>query len=93
MIASQGVVGRFGAGHIAHSYWAQGGPEEFPVTAHPVVFIFAPVQGTAEGHPRETRNAIRYVRDDLHAAVTERGSGIWVFTWAPKPGTHSVVLP
>ena len=58
------------------------GLKNIAVTAQPVVFILAPVQGTAEGYPRETRNAIGYVRDDLHAAVTEQGSGIWVLMGA-----------
>ena len=39
------------------------------------------------------RNAIGYVREDFHATLSEQGSGIWVFTWAPKPGTRSVALP
>ena len=71
VIASQGVIGRFGAGHLVHPYWAQGGPEKYRVTARTVVFILAPVQGTAEGYPPETRSSIAYLRDDLHA----RGAG------------------
>ena len=93
VVASQGVVGRFSADRVAFDYWAYGTPETYPVTGQRVVFVLAPVQGTAEGVPQETRNAIGYVREDLHATLLEQGSGIWVFAWAPKPGTRSVVLP
>ena len=62
------------------------------MTGQRVVFVLAPVQGTAEGVPQETRNAIGYVREDLHATLLEQGSGIWVFTWAPK-ARHSLSGP
>ena len=93
VVASQGVVGRFSADRVAFDYWASGTPERYPVTGPRIVFVLAPVQGTAEGVPHETRSAISYVREDLHATLLEQGSGIWVFAWTPKPGTRSVVLP
>jgi hypothetical protein len=93
VIASQGLIGRFGADHIAFSYWAYGNPEAYPATGSPVFFILAPVQGTAEGIPAETRRAIRYVTADLDATALVRGSGIWAYSWTPKPETRSVVLP
>ena len=52
LIVSQGVIGRFGGGHTALSYWARGAPRTFSLDGKPVVFIFAPVQGTAEGDSR-----------------------------------------
>jgi hypothetical protein len=93
VIASQGVIGRFAAGHKAFSYWAYTKPETYPVTATPVVFILAPVEGTAEGIPSETRRAIQYVGRSLGAKVLARGDGIWVYSWVPEPGTTSVALP
>ncbi|HYA45440.1 MAG TPA: DUF2079 domain-containing protein, partial [Acidimicrobiales bacterium] len=57
VVASQGVVGRFSTGRAAYPYWAVGVPERYPVSSSKVVFILAPVQGTAEGYPRETYRA------------------------------------
>ena len=69
VIASQGVIGRFGAGHVAFSYWGTGLPETYAVVASPVIFILAPVQGTAEGIPEATRQAITYVGTRLRARL------------------------
>jgi Predicted membrane protein (DUF2079) len=93
VVASQGVVGRFSADRSAFDYWAHGTPEKYPLTGQRVVFVLSPAQGTAEGVPQETRSAISYVRERLHATLLEQGSGVWVFAWAPRPGTRSVVLP
>jgi hypothetical protein len=93
VIASQGVIGRFGAGRVAFSYWAYGRRETYAITARPVVFILAPVQGTAEGLPSETRRAIQYVGRSLAAKVLVHGHGIWVYSWMPEPGTTRVALP
>jgi hypothetical protein len=93
VVASQGVVGRFAVDRLAFDYWADGKPETYPVRGQQVVFVLAPAQGTGEGLLRETQSAIIFVREDLHATLLQRGSGIWVFAWTPKPGTRSVVLP
>jgi uncharacterized membrane protein len=93
VIASQGVIGRFGIGHTAYPYWAEGVPERYAVSRPTVVFIFSPRQGTAEGYPNEALEACRYARGALDATVIDRGSGIWVFIWEPKAGTRSVTLP
>ena len=93
VIASQGIIGRFGAGHITFSYWAHDQPETYPLDRGRVIFILAPTQGTARGTPEETRRAIRYVRSGIDAKALVQGSGIWAYSWMPKPGTRSVVLP
>ena len=93
LIVSQGVIGRFGGGHTALSYWARGAPRMYSLDGKPVVFIFAPVQGTAEGFPEETQRAIEYVGTVLNARVLLEGSGIWAFSWTPKRGMTSLVLP
>lgn len=95
VIASQGVIGRFGTGHRAYPYWASGSPEVFPLyrSARTVVFVLAPVQGTAEGYPAETRSAIRYVEAELGARRVIAGSGVWAFTWRPATSARYVVLP
>ncbi len=93
VIASQGVIGRFSAGHFAFSYWAYGTPERYSVTGRPVVFILAPIQGTAEGVPDETRQAVQYVETDLGARGLAGKSGIWAYIWTPRGETRSVVLP
>jgi hypothetical protein len=93
VIASQGVMGRFSVDRVAEPFWAGGQPERYSVSEPYVVFLLAPVQGTAEGYPEETRKAVHYVRTDLRARVLVQGSGIWVFAWKPKAGTKSVLLP
>ncbi len=95
VIVSQGVIGRFGPNRAAYPYWAEGAPERYPVTRshRPVVFVLAPVQGTAEGYPAETRRAIDYVRGTLHARSFVQGDGIWAFVWLAPRSVASVVLP
>jgi hypothetical protein len=95
VIASQGIIGRFGPGHGAYPYWATGTPERFPLLGNDrsVVFVLTPVEGTAEGYPEETRRAVHYVEAQIKAAVLEQGAGIWAFLWYPPVGTSSVVLP
>jgi Predicted membrane protein (DUF2079) len=93
IIASQGVIGRLAPGHTAYDYWAHGAPERYAINGRPVAFVLAPMQGTAEGLPHETLQAVHYVRDDLHATVLEQGAGIWVFEWQPKPMNKLLVLP
>jgi hypothetical protein len=95
VVASQGIIGRFAVGRSAYYYWPQGSPEQFPVPSghDPVVFIFAPVQGTSEGNVTQTWDAITYVGARLHARVLRNGSGIWAFIWVPRSGIRSVVLP
>lgn len=95
VIASQGIIGRFAAGRSAYPYWAAGVPGVFPVAGvgKPVIFIFSPHQGTGEGVPSETFQAIDYVRGTLRARVLERGEGIWAFVWTPTVPVRSIRLP
>ena len=74
-VVSQGIIGRFSMGRSTYPYWAEGSPERFPITGHGgmIVFVLAPVQGTAEGYLWETRQAIRYVETTLHARGLEEG--------------------
>jgi hypothetical protein len=94
-VVSQGIIGRFSMGRSAYPYWAEGSPEQFPISGHRgmIVFVLAPVQGTAEGYSWETRQAIGYVETTLHARGLEEGSGIWSFVWEPPSAARSVVLP
>jgi hypothetical protein len=93
VISSQGVMGRFGADRAAYAYWADDRPERYSIAKPSVVFLMAPTQGTAEGNPADTRQAIHYIASNLRAKVLVQGSGIWAFDWTPKAGTSSVVLP
>jgi hypothetical protein len=95
VVASQGIIGRFSVGRAAYSYWPQGAPEQYPVPGdnEPIVFIFAPVEGTDDGDPMETRQAISYVKTQLHAHTVAERAGIWAFIWVPKEESTSVVLP
>jgi hypothetical protein len=94
VVASQGIMGRFGAGSLTYTYWASGRPERYSVEgSRSVVFVLAPEQGTAYGFPEDTRQAINYVKTRLHARPLEEGAGIWALIWVPRVGLKSVVLP
>lgn len=93
VISSQGVIGRLAAGHIAHSYWAEGSPETFPVTSRDVVFVLAPIQGIAEGSASRAQSAIRLVEDRLGARPVSTTAGVWAFVWTVPPGTRNITLP
>ncbi len=94
VVVSQGIMGRFGPGNVSYPYWAAGGPERYPVGgSRSVVFVLAPGQGTDDGYALETRQAVKYVEERLHARALDQGPGIWAFVWAPGAGVKSVVLP
>ena len=90
VVASQGVSGRFADGHLPFTFWATGADDTFPVDRRTVVFVFAPVQGVAEGASVITRHAIAKVEHVLHARALVAGDGIWAFEWTPPPGTRAV---
>ena len=95
VVVSQGIIGRFSVGRSAYFYWPSGSPEKYPVEGdhEPVVFILSPDEGTSDGNPAETRQAIGYIESRLHAQVMTKGAGVWALTWAPKGSTKTVVLP
>jgi uncharacterized membrane protein len=93
IVVQEGVIGRFAAGRVAYPYLAEGEPERYVVTGHPIVFVLAPDLGRGDGLAPEVRQAIRYVGTGLHATLLKDRSGIWEFEWSPKVGTTSVVLP
>ena len=91
VIASQGLIGRF-AGRTAFSYWAYGSRETYAITGSPVIFVLAPIQGTAKASARDSSGHwIRKARPGPRPYLS--GAPGFAYSWTPKPETKSVVLP
>lgn len=97
VVASNGVMGRFGARPYAYALGSVPGRAMFdatlapiPVKSSTVLFVITPDQGTGELPRRESEAALRYVEDRLHARVLVASDGVYALTWSPPPGTDHV---
>jgi hypothetical protein len=91
VIASQGVIGRFGGRQDLYPYldsFADG--QTIPVTSSTVAFVFVPSQGIEAATPAQTQAAIDHVRNGLGADPIVSTSNVSAFLWHPPPGTTSV---
>jgi hypothetical protein len=89
VIASQGVIGRFGNRPNVFPYLAS--PQVFPVRSTVVVFVIAPSQGIESVPAQLARNAIDHLIRQPGVAVLAHGDAT-VLEWHPPPGTQSVAL-
>ena len=91
VIASQGVIGRFGARASLYPYlngFADG--QTIPVDRRDVVFVFVPHQGIEAATPAQTAAAVDVVRTSLHATQILSTPNVTAFRWTPPPGVTSV---
>ncbi len=91
VVASQGVVGRFGGRYYVYPYYSS--PQRFPVKATTTVFVLAPYEGRELVNPLITVEAVNYLVHTLKAQLLVSKNGIYVVEWRPPPGTLSVALP
>ncbi|HZU78363.1 MAG TPA: DUF2079 domain-containing protein [Acidimicrobiales bacterium] len=91
LIASQGVVGRFG--DRTHVYPIMQPGRTYPLTGRPVYLLFAKDQGTGELTAAATQVEISFVQNRLRATPLDSGSGIFLFEWNPASGRQSLLLP
>ena len=91
VIASQGVIGRFGARQSLYPYLnAFGDGQTIPVDTPTVAFVFVANQGIEAATPAQTDAAIAYVRHVLGAQQVVSGPNVSAFIWHPPPGTTTV---
>jgi hypothetical protein len=91
VIASQGVIGRFGARRSLYPYlneFADG--QTIPVDGRDVVFVFVPRQGIEAATPAQTAAAIDLVRGTLHATPILSTPNVTAFRWTPPAGVTTV---
>ena len=91
VIASQGIIGRFGARQSLYPYlnsFADG--QTIPVTASTVAFVFVPNQGIEAATPDQTNAAIDYVRHLPGTHEVVFGPNVSAFIWHPPSGTTAV---
>jgi len=91
IVMGPGVMGRF-AGRSA-AYLVQGFPQQIPVHAHDVEFVFAPYAGNQPLPLPGITTAERWAVDTLHARVLYSGSQVQAYSWTPPRGTKTVTLP
>ena len=90
VIASQGVIGRFGGRQWLYPYlneFADG--QTIPVDAPIVAFVFVPNQGIEEATPAQTEAAIAKMTA-LGARKIVSTPDVTAFLWHPPKGTTTV---
>jgi hypothetical protein len=92
VIVSDGVMGRFsGREQVEPIPWWGG--TAYPIRSREVVFVVVPVAGIESLPPADELQALRYVRDVLHAQPITTRNGVYAFRWHPGPTVHSLSLP
>lgn len=97
VVASNGVIGRFGGRPYVYALGSAPGRASFsttlapiPVKSSTVLFVISHQQGIAELPWRESEAAITYLEHRLHARVLLAADGVYALLWSPPPGTSHV---
>ncbi len=88
VVASQAVIGRFGAREHVQLFWWQ-----ILVQSKTLYFIILPYQGIQENFPAVELARIAYVANNLHARLLTHHGGIWAFRWTPSGTVRSLSIP
>jgi hypothetical protein len=91
VIASWGVVGRFGIRNNVYAYGPQ--TRSFPVGHRPVVFVLTPGQGIYEVSKARAERAVARVESLAGAHVLAASDDVFAIEWVPPPTVRRVVLP
>jgi hypothetical protein len=91
VIASQGVVGRFGArARVLPLLWRY---PNVPVGPGEIWVVIAPVAGVEVQSTASAAALIAELAGPLHATLVTHSSGVWAFRWRPPPGVHTLPVP
>jgi len=92
VIASQGVVGRFGDRQLVYPFLDTGGNGQvIPVFDRPVVFVLTS-GGIESATAADTSTAVARLRE-IGAEPLGAGPGVQAFVWTPPEGTEYVTIP
>jgi uncharacterized membrane protein len=91
VIASQGVIGRFGTRTYVYPLLAA--PQRFPVRRRQVVIVVAAGQGIEPVPAAAAEVDVAAAVRRLGARVVRMQHGVTVLTWSVPPGVRTVVLP
>jgi len=91
VIASQGVIGRFGPRTWVYPLLVA--PQAFPVHTRQVAVVVAPSQGIEPLPASLARSDVSALVDDMHARVVARDHGVTVLVWTAPPAARVIVLP
>jgi hypothetical protein len=89
VIASQGVVGRFGARTDVKGLF---GPARIGLDGSTTWVIVVPYQGVEPMSPRESLALIGQM-ERLHASLVVQSRGVWAFRWTPPRGMTILTVP
>jgi hypothetical protein len=91
VLASQGVVGAFGARQWAYSVNTL--PDTIEVSpGRRVWFILAPYEGIETLDPTDTIEVISQLRTHPGVRLVNQRAGVWLFEWTPPRGVHRLTL-
>jgi hypothetical protein len=91
VIASQGVVGRFGGRQYVYAVMLNA--QWFPVQTGEVEFVLTPSQGIETASVSALQADVTYVETRLHASLVADDNGVYAFLWRPSARTRYVILP
>ncbi len=93
VIASQGVIGRFGGHQWVYPFldsFSDG--QTVPIRASVVAFVFTPDAGIEAATPAQTRAAIALVKEGLHPEAVAEGSGVYAYLWHAPGAVSSITF-
>jgi hypothetical protein len=90
LVASQGIIGRLTSVSEVYDFWTIS--QTIPITRRRVYFVLSPSQGASPTPTWQTRRAIRFISDQLHAETIATRSGVFEFEWRPPPTIRSLRL-
>jgi Predicted membrane protein (DUF2079) len=91
VISSSAVSGGLGERKSIYAWYAL--PQEFPISATPVYFVFVPKDPLQPILRSTTMKAITYTQQLEGARLVFHQDGVTMVEWQPPPGIRSVVLP
>jgi uncharacterized membrane protein len=89
VIASQGIMGRFGSRAHIYSLSVPGIRLVGPGTW----FVIVPVQGVEMQTTASAMGLIAELAGPLHATLEAHANGVWAFRWNPPPGVRTITIP
>ena len=92
VIASQGVIGRFGARRWVYEFDRSG--QNIPVHSAEIVFVITPGRGAPpEPSPLAAREALAFFQRQPGMRVMSARDGVYALAWNPPKGITDVTVP
>lgn len=90
IVASQGTIGRLTITGELYDFWKL--PQTFPINRRELIFVFTPNEGASPTSARDTRRAMAFVSEQLHARRIFSGGRVFEFAWRAPVGAPRLTI-